>query len=191
MRTHQNRGGSACKPLTDDKRRLHLIDIENLVGDPRPDVSHIHKCKRRYFQIAHPEKSDLVVIGCSHRAAQVVMFEWSDARFVVRSGPDGADMALMEVWDDLATRRTDFAEVLVGSGDHIFAPLSARIATEGILVTVISRPASLAPSLRVAAGRIFSFDEADSGPVERLPKYRRRGHIAEVVHGNLAGIGGK
>jgi len=191
MHTHQNSGGRARKPLTDVNRRLHLVDIENLIGNPHPNTSHIRKCQTRYLDIAHPGEFDLVVVGCSHWYAKLVMFEWTGARFVVRSGPDGADMALLEVWDDLATSHQRFAEVLVGSGDHIFTDLSSRIAAEGIPVTVISRPDSLALSLRVAAGRTFSFDETDSGPAEMLPQWRPQGRTALQVQGNLAVVGGR
>ncbi len=168
--SHSGRSHARAHP----QRRLHLVDIENLICDHRPDMYLIRQCCRRYLEIAQPQDCDLVVVGCSHWMAKVIMFEWRGPRFVVRSGEDGADTALLEVWEDLSASTERFAEVLIASGDHIFGPLASQIARERTLVTVISRPEALAPSLRMAAGRILSFDESVSGLPERIPKWSRR-----------------
>jgi len=197
MRNHQQHRGSVhrfanphARVGTERYRRLHLVDIENLIGNPHPSTSHIRKCQTRYLDIAHPGEFDLVVVGCSHWYAKLVMFDWRGPRFVVRSGPDGADMALIEAWSDLAASTERFAEVLIASGDHIFTDLSSRIAAEGIPVTVISRPEALALNLRMAAGRILSFDETVSGPPERISKWSQRGVSRPRSECALAGFGG-
>ncbi len=157
---------------THPQRRLHLVDIENLSGGPLPSAELVRECRRRYIEIAQPGGSDLVVVACSHSAAAHVMFEWPGARCVIRSGVDGADLALLGAWADLRSTLAGFSEVFIASGDHIFAPLAAWMAGVGIPVVVVSRPDSLSSSLRFAAGRLFSFAAEDEGPVEILPKWR-------------------
>ena len=192
MRNQHQHGGSVHRstPLhtrvgNSRYRRLHLVDIENLICDHRPNTHLIRQCQRRYLEIARPQECDLVVVGCSHWMAKAIMFDWRGPRFVVRSGEDGADMALLEVWEDLSTSTERFAEVLIASGDHIFGPLASEIARERTLVTVISRPEALAPNLRMAAGRILSFDESVSGVPERIPKWSQTGalkpHVGQIL----------
>lgn len=97
----------------------------------------------------HVEPWDQVVIGCSHVSLLSAMVGWPDARFVVRSGPDGADRALLEVLDDNIDIR--FAGLVVVSGDHIFGPALTRTS---IPTTVVSRQSSLSARSRIAASSV-------------------------------------
>lgn len=95
------------------------------------------------------EPWDQVVIGCSHVSLLSAMVGWPGAHFVVRSGPDGADRALLEVLDDDIAGR--FAGLVLVSGDHIFAPAIARTSMR---TTVVSHRASLSARLRIAASSV-------------------------------------
>ena len=68
----------------------------------------------------------------------------------VRSGPDGADLALLDILrhENVAQR---FTHVAIGSGDHRFAEDATRLAALGVWVTVASRKRSLSQRLAVAA----------------------------------------
>ncbi len=158
--------------LASTERRLHLIDIENIAGCPLPEVALVRQCRRRFIEVARPGDSDLVVVACSPLAAENVMFEWPGAQRIIREGPDGADLALLGAWEDFASVRAGFSGVSIASGDHIFAPLAARIAEAGIEVTVISQKNSLSHDLRFAANRILCFNPRDTGPTIVLPKWR-------------------
>ena len=63
---------------------------------------------------------------------------WPHARYRVRSGPDGADLALLDVLrhENVAQR---FTHVAIGSGDHLFAEEAAHLAAHGVWVTVVGQ----------------------------------------------------
>jgi len=71
-------------------------------------------------------------------------------RYRIRSGPDGADLELLDVIDheNVAER---FTHVVIGSGDGIFADAATSLAAASRWVTVVSRCESLSARLRLAA----------------------------------------
>ena len=75
----------------------------------------------------------------------------------VRSGPDGADLELLNVLlhEEVAAR---FTRVVIGSGDGVFARAAASLATAGVRVTVVSRRDSLSSRLAFAAGEVIYLD---------------------------------
>lgn len=146
-------------------RTLHLIDIENLLGEPRPAAESVFQARIAYAAHVFVGENDLVVVACNHGCALDVGLAYSGARMVVRSGPDGADLALLEV---LAEHDVEgrFDAVVVASGDGIFTDAVAALAAVGLPTVVVSRPESLSRTLRLAAGgRVVAFD-ATGGPTE-------------------------
>ena len=131
-------------------RHLVLIDFENMAGtaDPTPgEVDGVALTLRDAvpaFDGAH------VVVACSHHAARTVAFAFPRARHLWRSGPDGADLALLDVLDN---ERVDqrFEHVTICSGDGIFAASAALLGGAGVKVTVVSLHGHLATRLRLAA----------------------------------------
>lgn len=101
---------------------------------------------------------DLVFIACNHGLAVDVHRVWPGSRPRVRSGPDGADHALLDVlFTEPAVARS--AEIIIASGDGIFAEGVARLIGSGHTVSVVSRPEALARRLRMAAGgRVTHFN---------------------------------
>jgi hypothetical protein len=81
---------------------------------------------------------DQVEVASSHLTLLNAALGWPDARYRVRSGPDGADLALLDVlWHENVAQR--FTHVAIGSGDHLFAEEAAHLAAQGVWVTVVSR----------------------------------------------------
>src|SRR4051812_22281292 len=78
-------------------RALHLVDVENLLGGPWFTVGEVTAISLAYARTAGVAAGDLVVVASSHHTALAVWFGWGDARRLVRSGPDGADLALLDV----------------------------------------------------------------------------------------------
>src|SRR5699024_1946884 len=74
------------------------------------------------------------------------------ARRWLRKGPAGADLALLEVIEDLQWVADRFKRVVIASGDHIFAHAVAALKAVGVEVTVIAPPVGLSKQLRLAAG---------------------------------------
>ena len=130
-------------------RRLHLVDIENLAGASRPNLSQVHQALGRYTDCLAFGAMDQVEVASSHLTLLNAALGWPHAHYRVRSGPDGADLALLDVlrYENVAQR---FTHVVIGSGDHLFAEEAAHLAAQGVWVTVISRHRSL--SLRLALG---------------------------------------
>ena len=138
-------------------RRLHLVDIENLAGDPRPSISQVCQALGRYTGCLAFGAMDQVEVASSHLTLLNAALGWPHAHYRVRSGPDGADLALLDVLrhENVATR---FTHVAIGSGDHLFAGEAARLAAQGVWVTVVSRRRSLSRRLALAAREVIFLD---------------------------------
>jgi hypothetical protein len=101
---------------------------------------------------------DQVVIASSHLALKKTGCWLPGARYLVRSGPDGTDLALLDLADHerIAER---FAQVTIASGDGTFAQAAASPATAGCRVTVVSLRAGLCRQLALAVGwRVIYID---------------------------------
>lgn len=132
-------------------RTLHLIDIENCAGKPIPSGDEVEAIRHWYEKHVGVGEADHVVVACNHLAAPEVAFAWPGARLLLRSGPDGADLALLDVvrHERVAERYT---RITLASGDGCFAPAVARLIEAHVTVTVVSRPCALSKHLRLAAG---------------------------------------
>jgi NYN domain len=138
-------------------RRLHLIDAENLIGCPQPTDGEVLACRRRYAQLVGPAGLDQCIVACSHRAALAVGYGWPGARRLWRSGPDGADLALLDVFESESVCQR-FDRLVLGSGDGIFAEAVSRVAARGVHVTVVATRRSLARRLLMASHAFIDFD---------------------------------
>ncbi len=137
------------------ERMLHLIDIENLIGSPSPTPDCVSWYQLAY-QALHVGPTDQVVIAYSHHSVHSVGWSWQQSRHLWSSGKNGADLALLEVifQERIAER---FESVALASGDGIFTNAVKQLNTQGVDVTVISRPESLSQSLQMAATQISYF----------------------------------
>jgi hypothetical protein len=147
-----------CRRVSDmlkmsHSRALHVVDIENLTGLPRPALADVVACHEAYRPLIRDH--DLVVVACNHGAFLAAAWGWPDARWLVRSGENGADHALLDV---LIYERVEqrFETVVVASGDGVFADTVARLGGLGVTVTVVARPGSLSRRLRMAARHVLT-----------------------------------
>jgi hypothetical protein len=139
------------------ERRLHLVDIENLAGAPVPSLGRIHQVQGLYAERLPFGAADQVVIASSHLTLLNAALGWPHARYRVRSGPDGADLELLDVLfcENIAAR---FTHVAIGSGDGVFASAAASLAAAGVWVTAVSRRRSLSARLALAAREVLYLD---------------------------------
>jgi hypothetical protein len=131
-------------------RTLHLVDVENLVGGTNLRPGDVREVARLYRSAARIRDRDHVIVASSHHCAPLVWFEWDpSARRLVRSGSDGAELALLAV---VETERPvgSFDRLVIGSGDGIFAETAARLQQAGVAVSVVTRPEALSRRLRFA-----------------------------------------
>jgi hypothetical protein len=143
-------------------QRLVLVDPENLLGTGDPTEHEVERIRQNLFEILGDLSDTLFEVASSHHAAPAVRFGFPEGRHHWRSGPDGADLALLEALD--STWRTDaFHEVVIASGDGIFAEAAAALVASGTRCTVISRRASLSARLCLAAISATYIDDPITG----------------------------
>jgi len=137
------------------KRTLHVVDIENLAGAAIPSLGQVSEVQGRYMARLGLGADDQVVMAASHLGLLNAALGWPHARYRVRSGPDGADLELLDVLlhENVAGR---FTHVAIGSGDGVFGQAAAGLVARGVWVTVVSRRDSLSPGLaRVARDVVY------------------------------------
>lgn len=116
------------------------------------------QAKRAQLSVAEAillQGGEQVVIGTSHVGVMATGLGWPGTRILARSGPDGADLALLEV---LTTERIDerFDEVVLVSGDGIFSEAVASLGRAGVKVTVVALTGHCSKRLRMASsGTVF------------------------------------
>jgi NYN domain len=151
-------------------RVLHLVDVENLLGGPTFSADRAIRGRLAYEAVVPGGIVNQVVISTSHWAAPSAWIAWPEsARRVVRSGPDGADLALLDVLSYESVERR-FDRVVIGSGDGIFAFAAARLQAAGCGVTVATRPESLSRKLRLAVRDIRFIETRSLEPLSRRPQ---------------------
>ncbi|MHB1819881.1 MAG: NYN domain-containing protein [Streptosporangiaceae bacterium] len=142
-----------------------LVDIENVVGG-----GVVTECLARWARdvvvgsVAVAEREQ-VIVGTSHVGAFNTRAAWPCARLLVRSGANGADLVLLGVMqtERIAQR---FDEVVLVSGDGIFADTVAALGTLGVTVTVASWASCLSARLRLAAARTIYLLDTESATGE-------------------------
>jgi hypothetical protein len=140
-------------------RTLHLVDIENLAGNPDASPTEINEVLVAYRKLVPPSPQDHVVIASSRHIGLAVGLAWPGARLLWRDGPNGADLAL--IGDALPEYRSArYTGVIVGSGDGIFSGLVVALRRRGLATGVVSRRGSLSETLRGAAGFVKLLPES-------------------------------
>jgi hypothetical protein len=134
-------------------RHLILIDIENLAATPSPARQQVEMITIALRDAVPGFDEAQRIVACSHRAAPTVAFAFRSSRRLWRSGPDGADLALLDVLENEGVDRR-FGRVTICSGDGIFAGSAARLGGAGVKVTVVSLKGHLAARLELAARNV-------------------------------------
>jgi hypothetical protein len=144
-------------------RTVHLVDVENLMGGVAFTAEAVSLIAAEYAAVADFRPDDFTVLASSHYAASAAWFGWPEARRLVRSGQDGADLALVDVMltEDLDRR---FDRVIVASGDGIFSGPCGWLQERGCSVTVVCRRSSLSRRLAFAVRDVRFLSEPDGTP---------------------------
>jgi hypothetical protein len=131
-------------------RSLHLVDIENLAGTGRPEPGQVGELYCLYRLRVGLGAMDQVVVALSEFTVRNVGGCWPGARYLIRSGPNGAAVTLLAVIErERVTER--FASVVIASGDGTFTAAAAGLTAVGCAVMVISRRGALSHRLALAA----------------------------------------
>lgn len=106
-----------------------------------------------YREAIAVRSADDMVIASGRRLLIDAGLAWPGARLVLGSGIDGADLALLEACSPAAVAAA-YDRVVIGSGDGIFAARAVELRRAGVVVVVVSLPASLAIDLRDSAALV-------------------------------------
>src|SRR4051794_8311528 len=144
------------------KRTLHVIDVENLVGSGRPALAAVAAVRSLYTEVVRVAPGDHVVVACNPGCLLDVGVGWgAGSRLRVGAGRNGADWELLDVLESERVPER-FSQVVIASGDGIFASTAARLAVAGCGVTVVSRRTSLSAQLRLAAMRVVYLPDVEA-----------------------------
>lgn len=130
-------------------RRIILIDIENFNGGPITTPTQARWCRRALDNWIQPDPHDLIVVAADITTVHHIHAGWPAHRLLSGTGEDGADHRLLEVMDEDLPRR--FSEMVLVSGDRIFAEKVSWLAGQGLPTTVYSHAAALSKRLNFAA----------------------------------------
>ena len=141
-------------------RRLVVVDIENVVGGGVATLEEAAWAMRQIERTVGFDAQDQVLIGVSHFGLVAAGIAWEDShpRLVVRSGADGADLALLEVLEHehVADR---YDELVLVSGDGIFADVVVRLQVDGLRIRVAAHRDGIARRLAAAAAEVTYLTE--------------------------------
>jgi hypothetical protein len=136
-------------PTTDVRRRtLHLVDLENLIGDPEADAAVVRAVMAEYLAVSGWRVGDLVTVAVNPGLARRVYWDLDfgcNAHTV--AGANGADLALLtHAAPEFIERRA--GRLVIGSGDHIFVRRELAVRDRGVGVLVVARPGSVSSGRR-------------------------------------------
>ena len=126
-------------PIT-SRRSLHLVDLENLVGDPRAGAAVALDTFDAYLDAAHWSAGDHLIVACNPWLMTKIAFDLPTACSKhAAHGRDGADTMLLSLAPpELVVKR--YGRLVVGSGDGIFAGRAIIVRERGVHVDVVARP---------------------------------------------------
>ena len=137
-----------------DSRKLFVVDIENAIGSGCIDEESCRAVRNRIQEVYKPYNSDLTVIGVSHPNNVLPAACWDrSVRVVATWGHNGADLALDCV---LSKERVEgrFDEVVIVSGDGMFARQAIRLRSLGVKVAVDSEARRLSKRLALSCSSV-------------------------------------
>lgn len=152
------------------ERRVVLVDIENVVGGAVASAADAAWARDVVCGSIEIGSCDQFVIGSGPAGLVAAADGWGTARYTMQRGRDGADRALLDVMDEGLERR--FAEIVLVSGDGIFADRIAEFGAQGTPTTVVAHRTALSRDLRMAAGRVIYLSPRDGGMPSALAPIR-------------------
>jgi len=120
-------------------RTLHLIDLENMVCQSEFSRRDAAIARQRVRAAAPVADGDQTVVAVSHHNGAAACFGWNEkVQFLMRSGQDGADLALLGHVQDIEWVAERFQRVVIASGDNAFALTARALKAAGLEVLAIS-----------------------------------------------------
>lgn len=129
-------------------RSLHLVDLENLIGDPHTATTTALATFDTYLEVARWRTGDHVIVATNPWLMARIAFDLPEsASRHAAHGPDGADLMLLALAPpELVAKR--YGRLVIGSGDGIFAARAQAASDVGVAVEVVARAGSCSTRLR-------------------------------------------
>ena len=143
------------------RRSLHVLDLEYIGQGPGCNGTYLAEMVRRYRIVSETDTIlDLTIGAASHYVYKRVAFDLpSDMRNLpAGGGPDAADLRLLAEVDpqDVGDR---FDQVVIGSGDHIFADLALAIGGAGARTMAVGYAYNMSRKLAAAVDEVRYLDD--------------------------------
>jgi hypothetical protein len=137
-------------------RTLHLVDLENLLGDRRKEAVALDGL-RRYLALARWEEGDQVLVAAHPEIIRQIGFAPPvPCNLHAVRGDDAADLALLaHAPIELVVRR--YSRLVIGSGDGIFVTRAVAARKGAVGVAIVAPTAGCAARFRQRAFPILDF----------------------------------
>jgi hypothetical protein len=130
-----------------NKPCIHLIDIENLIGSGKVTKDQVKLARLQYTSTTGWSPCDVYCIATNPINRLAVIDGWGGAVYCFKSGKDGADLALIDLFQDLVGPEK-FGKLTIGSGDAAFESTLQQAAEFGMAVKVVSKEKGCSQKLR-------------------------------------------
>ena len=141
------------------ERTLVIVDLENIAGGSLNVGRESERIRKMVIGEINDNHEYLIVVATGKQAVKVspeVLWHWSDARFLIGVGIDGADKRLLNVLEDEPVG-VSTGSIHIWSGDHCFAPITRKLRKFGCDVRIFSEERSLSRELKSAASAVQTF----------------------------------
>lgn len=129
-------------------RTLHLVDLENLVGDPAAGKVEALEAFEHYLDLADHRPDDHVLVAANPGMICEIGFDTPvPCSMHAARGKDGADLALLSFVEP-AQVAARFDRLVIGSGDGEFADAAIAVRERRTPVVIVTRRGSLSGRLQ-------------------------------------------
>lgn len=137
------------KGIVMNSRRIILLDMENFNGGPVATALQARWCRRMIENWIAIKPGEQVVIAADITTVTDIHQAWPEARILAGRNENGADLRLLEVMNESLPER--FSDVVLVSGDRIFAEKISELAGQGLPTHVYAHAELLSKRLQFAA----------------------------------------
>ena len=132
-----------------NSRRIILLDMENFNGGPVATALQARWCRRMIENWIAIKPGEQVIIAADITTVTDIHQAWPEARILAGRNENGADLRLLEVMNESLPER--FSDVVLVSGDRIFAEKISELAGQGLPTHVYAHAELLSKRLQFAA----------------------------------------
>jgi hypothetical protein len=134
-------------------RRLVVVEIESIAeGAARTDAL-ASWAKHKVAGAIALKQGEQVIVGATHRSVLPVRMVWPEPRIVTGPRAEAVQNELLQILqgERIAER---FDELVLASGNDVYAEAVASLGASGVEVTVVAWPENLSKRLRMAAAHV-------------------------------------